>query len=301
MGIMTSAEFGLLLWPGLNEVYGEYMEKAEQWRALVDVFQSRKATEEDLGVVGMGMARVRNEGAAVEYDKHYMGFRTRYTAVEYALGFAMSLILMEDDLYDVVGNQRAQALAFSMRQTKETVVANVYNRAFNSSYVGGDAKEMCATDHPNVTGGTWSNEAASPVDLTEAALEQACIDISRFKNDRGHPAAIQPVSLIITPEQEFTAARILRSEKRVGTSNNDVNVLNLMGKFSTIHINHYLTDTDAWFIRTNAPNGLKLFERRADSFDMDNDFDTDNAKFKATMRFSCGWTDPRGIYGSPGV
>lgn len=301
-GIMTTADWGLMLWPGINAIYGQaYAEYPEEYKALFEIHQSRRGSEEDVGTTSFGLARVKNEGAAVEYDSGSQGFRTRYTHVEYALGFAISRILMEDDLYDVAASQRAQSLAFSMRQTKETVAANVYNRAFNSSYTGGDGKEMCATDHPNVAGGTWSNEPTVAVDISEAALEQACIDIARFTNDRGLKIALMPQSLIITPEQEFTVARILKSENRVGTANNDINVLNMMGKFRTVHVNHYLSDTDAWFIRTNAPNGLKLFERRADDFDMDNDFDTDNAKFKATMRFSCGWTDPRAIYGSPGA
>lgn len=301
-GIMTTADWGLMMWPGINSVYGvTRAEYPEEYRELFDIFSSRKHTEEDVGASMFGLARVKDEGAAVEYDSGSQGFRTRYTHVEYALGFAISRILMEDDLYDVVGNARAQALAFSMRQTKETVAANVYNRAFNASYTGGDGKEMIASDHPRVAGGTWSNEASTPVALSEAALEQACIDIARFTDDRGNKAAYKPVSLIITPELEFTAARILKSEGRVGTSNNDINVLNLMGKFRKVVVNHYLTDTNAWFIRTDCPNGMKLFERRADDFDMDNDFDTDNAKFKATMRFSAGWTDPRGIYGSEGA
>ena len=209
---------------------------------------------------------------------------------------------MEDDLYDVIGQRRAQDLARSMRQTKENVAANVYNRAFNSSFVGGDGKELCATDHPNVAGGTWQNELTTAADLSEAALEQACIDIMKWADDRGLKIQVRPRSLIIPPDLVFEAERILMSPYRVGTANNDVNAIYNMGKFPEgIKVNQYLTDTDAWFIRTDAPHGMKYFERRGDEFSMDNDFDTENAKFKATSRFSFGWSDPRGVYGSPGA
>jgi hypothetical protein len=189
-----------------------------------------------------------------------------------------------------------------MRQTKETVAANVYNRAFNSSYTGGDGKELCATDHPNVAGGTWSNELTTAADLSEAALEQAIIDMMAWTDDRGLLIAAMPEKLIIPPELVFEAERILETPLRVGTADNDVNALKNLGKFrGGVTVNHYLTDADAWFIRTNVANGMKHFERKADSFAEDNDFDTDNAKFKASARYSFGWSDPRGIFGSPGA
>lgn len=198
------------------------------------------------------------------------------------------------DLYDVIGKQRAQALAFSMRQTKEIVCANVLNRAFNPSYTGGDGKELCADDHPNIAGGTWSNELTTSSDLSEAALEQAFIDIGKWENDRGLKIATMPKKLVVPVDLQFEAERILGSNLRVGTANNDLNAIRSLGKLPEGYcVNHYLTDADAWFILTNHQNGLIFFERRADDFTNDNDFDTDNAKYKGTMRFSCGWGDPR--------
>jgi hypothetical protein len=209
--------------------------------------------------------------------------------------------MMEDDLYDVVGERKATGLAFSVRQTKEILGANVYNRAFNSSYTGGDGKELLATDHPNVAGGTWSNELTTAADLSEASLEQAVIDIAGFENDRGLTIGAKPKSLIIPWQLQFEAHRILKSALRYDTASNDANALRDMGLFKDVIVNHFLTDTDAWFIRTNVPHGMKYFERRADEFGADNDWDTENAKFKASFRASWGWTDPRGLFGSPGA
>lgn len=219
----------------------------------------------------------------------------------YALGFVVTREAFEDDLYDVVGQRKAQGLAFSMRQTKEIVGANVYNRAFTAGYTGGDGVTLLNSAHPNVAGGTWSNVLATAADLSEASLEQACIDIAGFTNDRGLRIAVRPTSLIIPRQIMFEAHRILKSDGRVGTDLNDPNALKDMGLFQNVIVNHYLTDADAWFLRTNIPQGMKHFERRGDKFDMDNDFDTENAKFKATGRYSFGWTDPRGLFGSAGA
>ena len=210
--------------------------------------------------------------------------------------------MVDDDLYDIIGKARAEALAFSMRQTKEVVGSNVYNRAFTSTYTGGDGKELCATDHPNVTGGTWANELSVAANLSEAALEQMCIDLMKFTNDRGLRINVQPQCLIIPVDLVFEAERILKSDGRVATADNDLNALKLMGKFPQgVKVNHYLTSTSAYFIKTNVPNGMKYFERKGDSFGSDNDFDTSNAKFKASARYSFGWTDPRSIFGTPGI
>jgi phage major head subunit gpT-like protein len=299
---ITTGSWGKALWPGINAWYGKaYAEHKEEFPALFDTFRSRRKFEEDVGTTSFGLAAVQPEGSSVAYDSESQGFVTRYTHVTYGLGFIITKEMMEDDLYDIVGERRSKALAFSMRQTKETVAANVYNRAFTAAYAGGDGKEMCATDHPNVAGGTWSNELTTAADLSEASLEQACIDIMKFTNDRGLKISVMPEKLIITPDNVFEAERILMSTQRVGTADNDINALNAMGKFRDVVVNHYLTDADAWFIRTNAPDGMKHFIRAEDSFDMDNDFDTDNAKFKARARYSFGWTDPRGIFGSPGA
>lgn len=287
----------------MNAWYGKaYDEHPEEWSKIFPTYGSRKRFEEDVGISSFGLARQMPEGTPTQYDDEQQGFVTRYTHVTYGLGFIITKEMYEDDLYDVVGERRARGLAFSMRQTKETVAANVLNRAFNASYTGGDGVEMCATNHPLVSGGTFANELAVAADLSEASLEQASIDIMKFENDRGLKISVMPEKLIVPPDLAFEAERILSSPYRVGTANNDINALKLMGRFpGGIVVNHYLTDTNAWFCTTNAPDGLKHFERRADSFDMDNDFDTDNAKFKATARYSFGWTDPRGIFGSPGA
>lgn len=302
MSVITTGSFAKALWPGVNAWYGkEYNEYEVEYTKLFDKFTSTRAFEEDVGVSSFGLAVVKPEGASISYDSERQGFITRYSHVVYALGFIVTREAFDDDQYDIIGQRKAQGLAFSMRQTKEIVGANVYNRAFNNSYTGGDGKEMVATDHPNVAGGTWSNELATPADISEAALEQASIDIQAFTNDRGLLIGVRPKSLIITPSQEFEVKRILGSSLRVATADNDLNALKTMGIIPEVVVNHYLTDSDAWFIRTNVKNGLKYWERRADSFDMDNDFDTENAKFKATSRYSFGWTDPRAIYGSAGA
>jgi hypothetical protein len=299
---INSSSFAKALWPGINAWYGnKYDEHPEEFSALFDQESSSRAYEEDQGTTGFGMANSKAEGAGITYDEESQAFTTRYQHVVYALGFIITREIFEDDQYDVVGKRRSEGLAFSMRQTKETVAANVYNRAENASYTGGDGVELLSSLHPNFSGGTWANELSTPADLSEAALEQACIDIMKFTNDRGLKIAVRPETLIIPVDLVFEAKRILESPGRVGTADNDLNALNAMGKFTNVVANHYLTDQDAWFIRTNVQNGMKCFERRAMEFGMDNDFDTENAKYKASERYSFGWTDPRGLFGSMGA
>ena len=302
-GVITSSSFAKLLWPGLNSIYGKsYADYPVEWDKLFEKNSSDKAYEEDLGLSSFGLAAVKNEGAPIQYDTERQGFTSRYNHVVYALGFIITREIYEDDQYGKVGAQKAKALARSMRQTKEIVGANVYNRAFSGSgFLGGDGKTLLATDHPNVAGGSFSNVIGTAADLSEAALEQAVIDIAGFRDDRGLLIAAKPEKLVIPYQQTFEAKRILGSNGRVGTDLNDPNVLKDMGMFSNVVINHYLTDADAWFILTNVKDGLKYFERRGDAFEMDNDFDTENAKFKATARYSFGWSDPRAIYGSAGA
>jgi hypothetical protein len=300
MGVITSGSFAKALWPGVNAWYGKsYNDYAPEWDKLFDKNTSSKAYEEDVGVSSLGLAAVKAEGAPITYDSERQGFTTRYNHVVYALGFIITREAFEDDQYDVIGKKKANALARSMRQTKEIVAANVYNRATTSGYTGGDGVVLLSASHVNVAGGTYSNIQSA--DLSEAALEQAFIDIEGFTDDRGLIIAAKPKSLIIPRQLRFEAHRILKSDGRVGTDNNDTNALNDSGLFTNIVVNHYLTDADAWFIRTDVPDGMKYFERRGDAFEMDNDFDTENAKFKATGRYSFGWSDPRGAYGSMGV
>lgn len=303
MAVINSGSFAKALWPGVNAWYGKaYDEYPVEFTNLFDKFTSSRAFEEDVGVSSFGLAVAKAEGSPIQYDQERQSFTTRYNHVVYALGFIITREIMEDDQYDVVGQKKAQGLAFSMRQTKEIVGANVYNRAFNTAFTFGDGVQLCATSNVNLAGGTWSNTLATAADISEASLEQACIDISLFTNDRGLRIAVTPEMLIVPPQLDFETARILKTQGRVGTANNDINAINSMGKFRKGYtVNHYLTDNDAWFIRTNVKHGMKYFERRADAFDMDNDFDTENAKFKATARYSFGCTDKRGIYGSPGA
>ena len=302
MSVINSGSFAKALWPGVNAWYGKaYSEWPEEYTKLFDKYTSSKAFEEDVGISSFGLAVLKSEGAPISYDSERQAFITRYQHAVYALGFIITREMMEDDQYDVVGQRKAQGLAFSMRQTKEIIAANVYNRAFTAGYTGGDGSVLLSTTHPNPKGGTWSNRLATDADLSEASLEQACIDIAGFTNDAGLLIAVRPKTLVIPRQLMFEAKRILGSDGRVGTDNNDLNALKTLGVVPEVVTNHYLTDVDAWFIRTDVQNGMKYIERRADSFDMDNDWDTENAKFKATARYSFGWTDPRALYGTQGA
>src|SRR6266850_2857488 len=308
MSAITTTSFAKALWPGVNKWYGDkYTEFPVEWTKLFDQFTSKRNFEEDVGVSGLGLLSTKAEGSGITYDSSRQGFTTRFQHVVYASGFIVTREAYEDDLYDVVGKQKAQSLAFSVRQTKEILAANVYNRAFNTSYTGGDASTLVASaggggsaSHPNIAGGTWTNGPSVAVDLSEAALEQAQIDIAQFQNDRGLKIAVRPQSLIIPVQTMFEATRILKGDWQVNNAERNVNAMKMMGLVPEIVVNHYLTDTDAWFLRTDTQDGMKYFERRADEFTTDDDFDTENAKYKATFRCSFGWTDPRGIYGSPG-
>lgn len=302
MSAISTGNIPKLLWPGLNAVWGrDYEEHAKEFVELFDMDSSDMAYEEEVEMTGFGLASVKSQGAAIVYDSESQQTVTRYTHVNYGLGFIVTEEEIDDNLYEKKGVTRTQALAFSMRQTKENVAANVYNRAFNSSYTGGDSKELLATDHPTLSG-NQSNELATSADLSEAALEDLCVQIMNATNSRGLKVGLMPKKLIVPTALSFEAARILKSVQQSGTANNDINALRAMGMFPEgVSINHYLTDTDAFFIRTNAPNGMKLFQRKKASFAQDGDFDTGNLKYKANERYSVGWTDWRGLYGSPGA
>jgi len=303
MANITTASFAKALWPGINAWFGDgyYKEHSVEYKDLFTKNKSSRAYEEDVAVSSFGTAPVKTEGNSVSYDSETQSFITRYVHAVRALGFVITREIYEDDLYDVVGKRRAKGLAFSMRQTKETVAANIYNRAFSGTYTGADGLELCSAVHINWAGGTFANELSTASDLSEAALEQACIDIMKWTNDRGLKIAVMPETLHIPVDLVFEAERILNSPYRPGTADNDLNALYAKGKFRRVVPNHYFTDTDAWFIRTNVQNGLKYFDRWPMSFDIDNDFDTDNAKFKCTERYSFGWSDPKGVFGSPGA
>lgn len=296
---INRGNFGKALFPGVHKWWMDGMNRTQpEYTALFDSETSNKAYEEEVMQSGFGMANVLGEGEAVSFDTMSQAFITRYTMVKYGLGFIITSEMIDDNQYAEVAKTRATELGFSMSQTKETVAANVYNRAFNSTYTGGDGKELLATDHPNWSGGTYANELATSADLSQASLEQAFIDIGKYTNDRGLKIAVLPQKLIIPVDLEFEARRILESPLEPDNSNNTINVMR--GKLSYV-VNHYLTDTDAWFIRTNAPNGLKQFIRMAPKFSEDNDWDTENLKYKALERYAFGWTNPKGLYGSPGA
>lgn len=307
VGIITSGNWGKALWPGINAFWGRYYNaNPAEWTPMFDTFTSRKQFEEDVATTTLGLAAIKSEGGPIQYDSDAQSFLTRYSHIEYALGFIISRIMVEDDLYDVAAEKRTRMLAFSMEQTKERIAANIYNRAFSGSYLGGDGVSMISASHPLKAGGTASNQLSIAANLSEAALEQAFIDIKRFTNDRGHYIAVMPKTLIIPPELEFEATRILRTSganrSRPNSANNDLNAINELGSLKGgVHVNRFLTSTTAWFLRTDVQDGLKHWVRRPMEFTMDNDFDTDNAKYKATERYSFGWSDFRGVYGTAGV
>lgn len=302
MSAINTGNIAKLLWPGLNAVWGkEYTEHPMEFRDLFNAEDSTKGYEEDQLMPGFGLAPIKTEGASVAYDSTSQGYTSRYTHVAYGLGFIVTREAIDDNQYERKAIGSTKDLAFSFRQTKENVAANVYNRAFSSSYAGGDGKELLATDHP-IQGGTFSNELATPADLSEASIEDLCVQIMNAVNDRGLKISLMPKSLIVPTALAFEATRILKSVNQNDTANNAINALRAMGVFPDgVKINHYLTDADAWFVRTNAPNGLKHFTRTAAEFAQDNDFDTSNLKYKGYERYSFGWTDPRGLYGSAGA
>lgn len=242
-GVINSGSFAKLLWPGLNSIWGKaYNDYPVEWDKLFEKNTSDRAYEEDLSLSSFGLAGVKNEGAPIMYDTERQGFTSRYNHVVYALGFIVTREIFEDDQYGKVGAQKAKALARSMRHTKETIGANVYNRAFSGSYTGGDGVSLINSAHPNVSGGTFSNQIATAADLSEAALEQAVIDIAGFRDDRGLLIAAKPDKLVIPYQQQFEAKRILGANGRVGTDLNDPNVIKDLGIFSNVVTNHYLTD-----------------------------------------------------------
>jgi hypothetical protein len=301
-GIITTASHPKALWPGIKAWWGQvYDEHQEEYSKLFDSDTSSMNYEEDVQLTGFGLAPVKSEGAGVAYDSEIQGFTTRYTHVAYALGYIVTKEELDDNLYEQVSRRRAAALAMSFRQTKENVGANIYNRAFNGTYLGGDGVQLCSTAHPNTSGGTFANTPTVAADLSEASLEDALTAIMGFQNDRGLLINVMPKSLVVARQNWWNANRIMKSAYTPSTANNAVNVLVATNALPEgIVMNHYLTSPNAWFVRTNIQNGLKYYSRVGIQFDQDNDFDTMNAKAKGYERYSFGWTDPRAIYGVNG-
>ena len=288
------------LWPGIEAIFGTNYEKLDkEYKRIFDVRMSKKAYEKVTEATGLGLAAVKPEGSSILYDTPGAGPAAVFTHVTYGLGYIITREAEEDNQYQEVAEANAAALPWSMNTTKEMVHANILNRAFSGSYVGADGKSLVATDHPTANG-TQSN-LLTAADLSEAALEDALTAIATAKNSAGMPIALRSVRLIVGPGQIFNATRILESEGRVGTANNDANAIKTLGLVPEIVINHYLDDADAWFLQTNAPNGLISYQRRALSIEKDNDFDTENRKHKATERYSAGWGDFRSIFGNAGA
>jgi phage major head subunit gpT-like protein len=301
MAVITTGSHPKALWPGVHAWFGaKYSEHPSQYTRLFDIKSSSKNYEELVEQTGFGLAPVKGEGSSTAYDSHAQGVTSRGTNKAYSLGFIVTREEKADNLYSEVSMQRAQSLAFSMAQTRENVGANVYNRAFTAAYAGGDGKELCATDHGSLAG-NQSNELATAADLSEASLEDLTIDILDAKNSKGLKISLQPKCLIVPTALIYDAQRILKSTLQSGTANNDTNALKSLSVIPDVKVNNYLTDSDAWFIRTNAPSSMCWFDREGVQFTKDEDFDTDNAKAKAYMRFVAFWGDWRGVYGSPGA
>lgn len=299
---ITTGQIAKLLWPGLNARWGvDYTEHPKEYPDLVDIFSSDMNYEEDQELTGFGLAPVKTQGASIAYDTEGQGVTSRYTHINYGLGFVITEEAMDDNLYEKIGMQRTGNLAFSLRQTKENVVANLYNRAFSSSYIGADGVSLLNTAHPSLSG-NQSNILATAADISEQAIEDLSVQIMQAVNSRGLKIALMGRSLVVPPTLAFEATRILKSTLQNDTANNAINASRAMGLFPDgVKVNHYLTDTDAWFIRTNAPQGLKLFQRKEAVFAQDGDFDTSNLKYKATERYSTGWSDWRGLFGTQGA
>ena len=289
--------------PGLNALFGmEYDRYDDEWAEIFETESSDRAFEEEVMLAGFGQAPVKSEGAAVSFDTANEAYTARYTHETIALAFAITEEAVEDNLYDRLSTRYTRALARSMSNTKEVKGANILNNAFDSTYTFGDGKELCATDHHTVGGGSLRNELSTAADLNETSLEQALIDIAAFIDERGLLVAVQGRKLVVPPALQFVADRLMASTLRPGTADNDINAMRNMGMLPDGYtVNHYLTDTDAFFIKTDAPNGFKHFDRSPVRTSMEGDFDTGNVRYKARERYSFGVSDPRCVFGSPGA
>jgi hypothetical protein len=290
------------LLPGLNALFGlEYARYGEEHKELYETEKSERSFEEETKLAGFSAAPVKNEGSAIAYDNAQEAFTARYNHETIALGFSITEEAVEDNLYDSLSARYTKALARAMAYTKQVKAASVINNGFNAAYPGGDNVSLFNTAHPLVNGGTNSNTPTTQVDLNETSLEAAVIQIAAWTDERGLLIAAKPRKLIVPPALMFVAKRLLDTELRVGTTDNDINALKQMGAIPEGYtVNHFLTDSNGWYLTTDVPNGLKHFERMALVNSMDGDFDTGNVRYKARERYSFGWSDPLGIWGSAG-
>jgi hypothetical protein len=290
------------LLPGLNALFGmEYSRYDEEHKEIYDTEKSERSFEEETKLAGFSAAPVKNEGSAIAYDNAQEAFTARYNHETIALGFSITEEAIEDNLYDSLSARYTKALARAMSYTKQVKAASVINNGFSGSYVGGDGVALFSTAHPLVNGGTNSNRPSTSADLNETSLEAAVIQIAAWTDERGLLIAAKPRKLIIPPALQFVATRLLETNLRVGTTDNDINALKNNGSIPEGYaINHFFTDANGWYLTTDVPNGLKHFERMPLENKMDGDFDTGNVRYKARERYSFGWSDPLGIFGSPG-
>ena len=290
------------LLPGLNALFGlEYARYGEEHKEIYETETSERSFEEETKLSGFSAAPVKNEGSPIAYDNAQEAFTARYTPVTIAQGFSLTEEAIEDNLYDSLSGRYTKALARSMAYTKQVRAASILNTGFTAA-TGGDGQPLFSTAHPLVSGGTNSNEPAVPADLNETSLEAAVIQISLWTDERGLLIASKPRKLIVPPALQFVATRLLETELRVGTADNDINAIKNNGSIPEGYtINHYLTDTNAWFLTTDVPNGMKHFVRTPLQNSMDGDFDTGNVRYKARERYSFGFSDPLGMFGSPGA
>lgn len=290
------------LLPGLNALFGvEYGRYGEEHKEIYEIETSERSFEEETKLAGLGPAPVKSEGAGIAYDNAQEAWTARYTHETIALGFAITEEAMEDNLYDSLSSRYTKSLARGMAYTKQVKAAAILNNAFSGSYLYGDGVSLCSTAHPLVNGATNANRPTVGVDLNETSLENAVIGIAAWTDERGMLIAAKPKKLVIPPALMFVATRLLETQQRVGTADNDINALKSNGSIPGGYtVNHFLTDTNGWFLLTDVPNGLKHFERVKMKTAMDGDFDTGNVRYKARERYSFGVSDPLGIYGSPG-
>jgi|TARA_Y100000289_G_C3922035_1_gene150993 hypothetical protein len=300
---ISRAQLAKELEPGLNALFGmEYARYENEHAEIFETEASDRAFEEEVLIVGFGNARDKSEGQGVAYDQASEGFTARYTHETVALAFALTEEAVEDNLYDRLGARYTKALARSMAHTKQVKAANVLNNAFSSSFLGGDGKSLVATDHPLAGGGTFSNRPSAFSDLNETSLENALISISTFVDDRNMILALQGTKLIVPPQLQFVADRLLETPGRVETADNDINAIRNMGLLPQGYaVNHFLTDTDAFFVLTDCPDGFKHFERSPIATSMEGDFNTGNVRYKARERYSFGFSNPRAVFASQGA
>ena len=291
------------LLPGLNALFGlEYARYGEEHREIYETETSERSFEEETKLSGFSAAPVKNEGSAIRYDNAQEAWTARYNHETIAMGFSLTEEAIEDNLYDSLSARYTKALARGMAYTKQVKAAAVLNNGFSSSYVGGDGVSLFSASHPLVSGGTNSNFPATNADLNETSLEAAVIQISQWTDERGLLIAAKPKKLVVPPALQFVATRLLETELRVGTNDNDINAIKNNGSVAEGYtINHFLTDSNAWFLTTDVPNGMKHFVRTPLQNSMDGDFDTGNVRYKARERYSFGWSDPLGMYGSQGA